>query len=111
MRCGQRATATSDRTTQDPGPTGARLYCYLDVRQELNTQLPARCCSALTCHGQAGRRVRTLALRKFARRSCDGGPGCGGRRRRRPRRCRALVERSPSRSSRQRSRTADGRSS
>ncbi|WP_261989329.1 DUF6207 family protein [Streptomyces sp. uw30] len=50
------------RTTRDPGQPGVRLHCYLDVLQELNTQSPARCCSALTCHGRADSRVRTLAL-------------------------------------------------
>ncbi|WP_234341734.1 DUF6207 family protein [Streptomyces sp. NRRL S-646] len=32
MRCGRWATATSDRTTRDPGQPGVRLHCYLDVR-------------------------------------------------------------------------------
>jgi hypothetical protein len=59
IRCGRWATATSDRTTRDPGQPGVRLHCYLDVRQEINTQSPARCCSALTCCGRAGSRVRT----------------------------------------------------
>ncbi|WP_241775883.1 DUF6207 family protein [Streptomyces exfoliatus] len=48
----------SDRTTRDPGQPGVRLRC-LDVRQELSTQPPARYCSALTCRGRAGSRVRT----------------------------------------------------
>ncbi|WP_229882384.1 DUF6207 family protein [Streptomyces alanosinicus] len=62
MRCEQWATATSDRTTRNPGQPGVRLHCYLNVRQELNTQPPARCCSAQTCHGRADSRVRTHAL-------------------------------------------------
>ncbi|WP_443058600.1 DUF6207 family protein [Streptomyces sp. NBC_00775] len=44
MRCGRRATATADRTTRGSGQPGVRLRCYLDVRQELSTQPPARCC-------------------------------------------------------------------
>ncbi|MFM9700958.1 DUF6207 family protein [Streptomyces europaeiscabiei] len=32
------ATATADRTTRDPGQPGVRPRCYLDVRQELNSQ-------------------------------------------------------------------------
>ncbi|MGW0314048.1 DUF6207 family protein [Streptomyces flavidovirens] len=58
MRCGRWAAATSDRTTRDPGQLSVRLRC-LDVRQELSTQPPARCCSALTCRDWAGSRVRT----------------------------------------------------
>lgn len=46
-----------------------RLRCYLNMRQELSTQPPARCCSALTCHGRAGSRVRTRT------RSADGRAG------------------------------------
>ncbi|WP_101376922.1 MULTISPECIES: DUF6207 family protein [unclassified Streptomyces] len=60
--CGRWATATSDRTRREPGQPGVRLHCHLDVRQELNTQPPARRCSALTCHGRDDSRVRTLAL-------------------------------------------------
>ncbi|MFC1230041.1 MULTISPECIES: DUF6207 family protein [Streptomyces] len=48
MRCGRWAAAASDRTTRDPGQLSIRLRC-LDVRQELSTQPPARCCSALAC--------------------------------------------------------------
>ncbi|MFC9850662.1 DUF6207 family protein [Streptomyces prasinus] len=48
MRCGRWAAAASDRTTRDPGQLSVRLRC-LDVRQELSTQPPARCCSALAC--------------------------------------------------------------
>ncbi|WP_306934312.1 DUF6207 family protein [Streptomyces luteogriseus] len=60
MRCGRWATATSDRTTRDPGQLSVRLRC-LDVLQEAQAQhtAPARCCSALTCRGRAGSRVRT----------------------------------------------------
>ncbi|MET9527013.1 DUF6207 family protein [Streptomyces coeruleorubidus] len=57
MRCGRWATATSDRTTRDPGQLSVRLRCR-DVR-ELSTQRAARCCSALTCHGRVGSWVRT----------------------------------------------------
>lgn len=31
-------TSTADRTTRDPGQSGVRLPCYLDVRQEINPQ-------------------------------------------------------------------------
>ncbi|MDQ0935102.1 DUF6207 family protein [Streptomyces turgidiscabies] len=31
------ATATTERTTRDPGQPGVRLRCYLDVRQELSS--------------------------------------------------------------------------
>ncbi|MFF7856235.1 DUF6207 family protein [Streptomyces sp. NPDC007904] len=39
MRCRRWATATSDRTTRDPGQLSVRLRC-LDARQELGTQPP-----------------------------------------------------------------------
>ncbi|WP_428837225.1 DUF6207 family protein [Streptomyces coeruleofuscus] len=62
IRCGRWATATSDRTTRDPGQLSVRLSC-LDVRLELSTQPSARCCSALTWHGRAGSRgVQALGL-------------------------------------------------
>ncbi|MFH9067622.1 DUF6207 family protein [Streptomyces coeruleorubidus] len=37
MRCGRWATATSDRTTRDPGQPVSGLRCYPDVRQQLST--------------------------------------------------------------------------
>ncbi|WP_324606173.1 DUF6207 family protein [Streptomyces griseus] len=46
IRRGRWATATSNRTRQDPRQPRVRLRC-LDLRQELSTQPPARCCSAL----------------------------------------------------------------
>ncbi|MFI7415610.1 DUF6207 family protein [Streptomyces sp. NPDC049627] len=45
---------------RDLGQPGVRLHCYLDVRQEINTQTPARGCSALTCPGRADGRGRPL---------------------------------------------------
>ncbi|WP_437109392.1 DUF6207 family protein [Streptomyces sp. enrichment culture] len=64
MRCGRRATATSDRTARDPGQRSVRLRC-LDVRQELGTQPPKRCCSAPTCRGRAGSRVPDRPCQKL----------------------------------------------
>ena len=34
------ATATTDRTTHQPGQPGVRLRFYLDLRQELGTEQP-----------------------------------------------------------------------
>jgi hypothetical protein len=39
MLAGRWATASADRTTRVPGEPGVRLRCYLDVRQELGSQL------------------------------------------------------------------------
>ena len=32
------ATATTDRTTHDPGQPGVRLRCYLDLRQDATVE-------------------------------------------------------------------------
>ncbi|WP_461086898.1 DUF6207 family protein [Streptomyces deserti] len=63
MRCGRWATATSDRTTRDPGQPGVTA-ALLPGRAPGAQHTVARCCSALTCHGRAeSRGVRSLCRR------------------------------------------------